>query len=210
MDSGFVGRKGEPVFSVTASLRFEETKSSSHFLAVSGRRSLIFLVAFPVVPAAEAVVVVSEATATPAPAAAKIRETAPTPATDTTVATAAFCTGGTQTVVVKLAASCEDPDEEVEDGLGVGVEDGEIVGEAEPEEAGVGRGEVGEELADGEAVGAGVLKGAGVGVGLGVRVGVGVGVGVGVIVGVGVGEGVGVGTERLFIIGFVMESSPGM
>jgi hypothetical protein len=97
---------------------------------VSGRRSLIFLVTFPVKPPAEA--------ATPTPAAAKTRETAPTAVTDTTVAAAAFCRGGTHTPVVKLEASCEGEGEEVKDEIGVGVKDGEIVGDDDAEGASVG------------------------------------------------------------------------
>ena len=86
-------------------------------------------------PPAEAAEVAPEA-ATPMPAAAKIRETAPTAATDTTVAAAAFCGVGTHTVVVKLEASCEG--EGVENEPGVGVEEGEVVGDVDAEGAAVG------------------------------------------------------------------------
>ena len=86
---------------------------------VSGRRFLIFLLTFPVELPAEVVVVAPEA-ATPAPAAAKTSETAPTAATDTMVAAAAFCGDGTHALVVKLEASGEGEGEGEGDVVGVG------------------------------------------------------------------------------------------
>jgi len=117
--SGLVGLNGEPIFSLTASLRFEETKSSSHFLITSGTSCLIlsdaFLLAPPVVaaPEVDVAVTVTLANTTAAP---------PTAQTESAVASAAFCGGGTHTVVVTFEFACVDGGE-VENGVGLGVDD---------------------------------------------------------------------------------------
>lgn len=152
--SGFVGTNGEPSRSTMSSFRFEDTKCSSHFFKEFGKRSLTLSAILPATPSAGA----------PAAGltAAKAKETIPTAATDTTVATAAFDGGGTHTVDIIPDASDEG------DGDGVGVGNGVGVG--------VGSG-----------VGDGVGEGVGVGMGEGVGVAAGVGVGVGATVGVGDG-----------------------
>jgi hypothetical protein len=152
--SGLVGTNGEPFRSATSNFLFTCTNRSSHFFTEFGKRSLALsaiLLANPSVGALAAGLTAAKAT-----------ETAPTAATDTTVAAAALDGGGTQTVVI-IAGSLDGFD-----GDGVGVGNGVDIG--------VGSG-VGDGLGDG------------VGVGTGEGVGVGAKVGVGVGAAVGVGEG---------------------
>ncbi len=75
-------------------------------------------------PPVEAATVAPEA-ATPTPATAKATETAPTAATETTVAPTAFCAGGTHTLVVMFESSCEGGDDGNEEGESDAVGDGE-------------------------------------------------------------------------------------
>ena len=96
----------ELTFSDTAGLFFEATKCSSHFLTESGKSLLTFCATFPpILPAEVALVVAPEAAATPAVPAANAKDATPTAAVDTTVAAAAFCGGGTHTLVVMLDVS---------------------------------------------------------------------------------------------------------
>ncbi|MEE8323336.1 MAG: hypothetical protein V3R57_06920 [Candidatus Bathyarchaeia archaeon] len=91
-----MGRKVEPVISLTDNFRFEAINVANHFLTDAGRRALISLITLPVGTPVEEL------------AAATAIELAPTPIAVTIVAATAFAGCGTQMF-------------EGKSGLGVGV-----------------------------------------------------------------------------------------